>query len=97
MYDGMLAYRNIDGNNYEYIAILYFFGLVVFGQLIILNLFLAVLMSNFDEASSKIRKEEAEKRKEKQEARRKTTTETGRASLSQRASLSMQRSGTDFY
>merc|ERR1719271_1039480 len=97
MYDGMLAYRNIDGKNYEYVAILYFFGLVVFGQLIILNLFLAVLMSNFDEASSKIRKEEAEKRKEKQEARRKTTTETGRASLSQRASLSMQRSGTDFY
>merc|ERR1719506_405054 len=94
MYDGMLAYRNIDGKNYEYVAILYFFGLVVFGQLIILNLFLAVLMSNFDEASSKIRKEEAEKRKEKQEARRKTTTETGRASLSQRASLSMQRSGT---
>jgi hypothetical protein len=84
MYDGMLAYRNIDGKNYEYLAILYFFGLVVFGQLIILNLFLAVLMSNFDESSTKIRREEREKREKVLQQKRKSGVNPARASRSAR-------------
>jgi len=52
MYDGMIA---IGGA-----ACIYFLLLVVAGQLIILNLFLAILMEEFEKASEETRKEETE-------------------------------------
>merc|ERR1719353_1853511 len=55
-------------------AVIYFLVLVVLGQMIILNLFLAILMGNFEESSDEIRaKEQAMReaaRKEKDKMKR---------------------------
>jgi hypothetical protein len=42
----MLDFVRIKGN----LSILYFISFVIFGQLILLNLFLAILLKNFDES-----------------------------------------------
>jgi hypothetical protein len=59
MYDGMIS---IGGA-----ACIYFLLLVVAGQLIILNLFLAILMEEFEKASEETRKEESSGKVKKEE------------------------------
>lgn len=52
-----------------WIASIYFISLIVFGNIIMLNLFLAILLGNFDEASVLMKEKkffENEKRKEKE-------------------------------
>lgn len=51
MYDGVRGTNN-------WFAVLYFFGLVVLGQCVIFNLFLAILMANFQESSENLRDRE---------------------------------------
>merc|ERR1719261_1376716 len=66
MYDGVLATNPILG-------IVYFIGLVVVGQMIILSLFLAILMDNFEKCKLSVLEQEkanAEKRKAEAAARK---------------------------
>ena len=48
------AYRRYDGSNGRNTAtaVFFFWLIVVFGQLILLNLFLSLLMANFEESST---------------------------------------------
>lgn len=43
------------------IAVVYFMFLVLFGKIILLNLFLAILLGYFEQASQQIREEQEEK------------------------------------
>jgi hypothetical protein len=73
MYDGMKA----GGFG----AVFFFLALIIVGQCIILNLFLAILMAKFEEASNDIReKEEASK----QSSQRKSKAQTALATWSQK-------------
>jgi hypothetical protein len=54
-------------------AFLYFIGLVVVGQLIFLNLFLAILMDNFAEAKESVEEEETSKANSKKAGQKKAT------------------------
>eukprot|EP00746_Dinoflagellata_sp_MGD_P008476 gnl/MRDRNA2_/MRDRNA2_116976_c0_seq1.p1 gnl/MRDRNA2_/MRDRNA2_116976_c0~~gnl/MRDRNA2_/MRDRNA2_116976_c0_seq1.p1 ORF type:complete len:1680 (-),score=292.24 gnl/MRDRNA2_/MRDRNA2_116976_c0_seq1:144-4679(-) len=66
MYDGMEA----GGWG----AVFFFLGLIVVGQCIILNLFLALLMAKFEDSSNEIREqEEAKKQKARQNASKSAT------------------------
>lgn len=50
-------------------AVLYFISLVVFGNFIVLNLFLAILLGNFEETSDDDKREEREREELKRKAR----------------------------
>jgi hypothetical protein len=66
MYDGILATNPILG-------VVYFIGLVIVGQMIILSLFLAILMDNFEKCKLSVLEQEkanAEKRKAEAAARK---------------------------
>jgi hypothetical protein len=53
--DWNYVYYTYARNNY-FVSTLYFYSLIVFGQLILLNLFLAILLENFDDVEYEERK-----------------------------------------
>lgn len=57
MYDGMKVMEP------KWVGAILFLAIVVIGQFVILNLFLAILMSKFEESSSEIRSQEEQKQK----------------------------------
>ena len=52
-----VMYNCMLGGN-QFIAAFYFITIILFGQIIMINLFLAILLGNFDSARSELKKEE---------------------------------------